>query len=168
MLKMQNEPLRSDRPGDVTITTCTLVSTTQASLAYCACHWVLRLLKIYLRHRRCTFAMVRSVRILRARKVARKRRDMSPDYLQVALQSALAKVRGMCSYHWRKKFCQRGYPSVYIVIQLGYLYDNAAAAKEAADVLTRELEIIVVDLTIIVTYTDTAFWTLASGEMIAS
>ena len=112
--------------------------------------------------------MGRSVRIVRARKVARKRRDMSPDYLQVALQSALAKVRGMCSYHWRKKFCQRGYPSVYIVIQLGYLYDNAAAAKEAADVLTRELEIIVVDLTIIVTYTDTAFWTLASGEMIAS
>ena len=110
--------------------------------------------------------MVRSVRIVRARKVARKRRDMSPDYLQVALQSALAKVRGMCSYHWRKKFCQRGYPSVYI--QLGYLYDNAAAAKEAADVLTRELEIIVVDLTIIVTYTDTAFWSLASGEMIAS
>ncbi len=111
--------------------------------------------------------MVRSVRFARARKVARKRRDMSPDYLQVALQSALEKVRGMCSYHWRKNFCQRGYPSVYMVVQLLHLYDNAAAAEEAVDVLTRELEIIVVDLTIIVTYGDTAFWTLVSGEMIA-
>jgi hypothetical protein len=119
------------------------------------------------RHQRSTIAMVRSVRIVRSRKVARKRRDMSPDYLQVALQSALAKVRGMCSYHWRKYFCQRGYPSVYMVVQLGHLYDNAAAAEAAVDVLTRELDDIVVDLTIIVTNCDTAFWTITSGEMIA-
>ena len=123
--------------------------------------------EIPLRHQRSTIAMVRGVPILRARKVARKRRDNSPDYCQVALQSALAKVRGMCSYHWRKKFCHRGYPSVYIVIQLGYLFDNSAAAEEAVDVLTRELEDIVVDLSIIVTYCDTAFWMCASGVEIA-
>jgi hypothetical protein len=127
----------------------------------------LQLKKMNSRHQRSTIAMARSVGIVRAQKVPRKRRDMSPDYLQVALQSALEKVRGMCSYHWRKKFCQLGYPSVYIVMQLGHLYDNAAAAEEAVDVLTRELESIVVDLTIIATYCDTAFWTCASGEMMA-
>jgi hypothetical protein len=124
-------------------------------------------MKAILRHHRCKIVMTRGVPVLRAHKVARKRRAMSPDYLQVALQTALKKVRGMCSYHWRKNFCRRGYPSVYIVIQLGYLYDNAAAAQDAVDALTRELDDIVSNLTIIVTYCDTAFWTLASGEMIA-
>jgi hypothetical protein len=124
-------------------------------------------MKAILRHHRCNIVMTRGVPVLRARKHARKRRAMSPDYLQVALQTALKKVSGMCSYHWRKKFCQRGYPSVYIVIQLGHLYDNAAAAEEALDALTQELEDIVSNLTMIVTYCDAAFWTCASGEMIA-
>jgi hypothetical protein len=82
---------------------------------------------------------------------------MSPDYVQVALQSALKKVTGMCAYHWRKKFCQHGIPSVYIVIQLGYLLDNITAAEAAIHVLTRELEDIGKDLIIIVTYCGAAF-----------
>ena len=101
--------------------------------------------------------MTRCVPVLRARKVARKRREMSPDYLQVALQSAMGKVRGICSYHWRKKFCQRGHPTVYIVIQLGYLFDNAAAAEAAIHVLKHELEEFVTSWTIIVTYSQATF-----------
>ncbi len=105
--------------------------------------------------------MVRGGFILRARKVARKRRDNSPDYCQVALQSALAQVKGMCAYHWRKKFSMRGYPSAYIVVKLGYPFDNATAAEETVGVLMRELDEIVEDLTVIVTYCDIAFWTCA-------
>jgi len=82
---------------------------------------------------------------------------MSPDYVQVALQSALKKVTGMCAYHWRKKFCQHGIPSVYIVIQLGYLFDNITAAEAAIHVLTLELEDMVKDMFIIVTYCNAAF-----------
>jgi hypothetical protein len=102
--------------------------------------------------------------IMRARKVARKRRAMSPDYLQVALQSALEKVRGICSYHWRKKFCQRGHPSVYIVIQLGHLLNNAAGAEAAMHVLKHELEEFVTSWTIIVTFTQEHFFALAMNE----
>ena len=102
--------------------------------------------------------------LMRARKVARKRRSMSPDYLQVALQSALEKVRGICGYHWRKKFCQRGHPSVYIVIQLGHLFDNAAAAEAAMHVLKHELEEFVTSWTIIVTFTQEHFCALATNE----
>ena len=102
--------------------------------------------------------------LMRARKVARKRRAMSPDYLQVALQSALEKVRGICAYHWRKKFCQRGHPSVYIVIQLGHLFDNAAGADAAMHVLKHELEECVTSWTIIVTFTQEHFFALARNE----
>jgi hypothetical protein len=127
---------------------------------------ILRLNIAISRHHGCTIVMTGGVPIMRARKVARKRRAMSPDYLQVALASALAKVRGMCSYHWRKKFSERGYPnaSVYIVIQLGYLSDNAAAAQAAVHVLTQELEDVVSDLTIIVALCDAAFWPCAMSE----
>jgi hypothetical protein len=123
-----------------------------------------RLKEVTYRHQSYSIDMTRGVRVLRAWKVARQRRAMSPDYLQVALQSALGKVRGMCKYHWRKKFCERGYPSVSIVIQLRHLYDNTAAADAAVHVLSQDLEDVVSSLSIIVTFCDAAFWPCVSNE----
>lgn len=65
--------------------------------------------------------MVRSLKIMRAYKVARQRRPMSPDQYQSALKAALDAVPGLRGYHWRKTFCKRGDASVSIIVLLGRL-----------------------------------------------
>ena len=56
-----------------------------------------------------------------------------------------------------------GYPSAYIVVQLGNGFDNAAAAEDTVDALTRELDETMGDLTVIVTWCDDAFRSCAFG-----
>jgi hypothetical protein len=110
----------------------------------------------------------RGVPIMRSRKVGRTRRAMSPDYYQIALQSLLANVRGVCAYHWSKTFGKCGYSAVRIVVRLHRGVDNAAAAEATVDSLMRELEVFVQDFAIMVTYSEAAFWSMVQLPTLAS
>ena len=96
----------------------------------------------------------------RAYKVARQRREMSPDQYQIALQTALQAIPGICGYYWRKSFCTRGDPSVRIIVMLGYGMETAAAAEAAVEILHRELDDMFANMSVVVTVSSTVFWTL--------
>jgi hypothetical protein len=102
--------------------------------------------------------MVRSLKIMRAYKVARHRREMSPDQYQSALKDALDTVPGLCGYYWRKTFCNRGHASVSIIVLLGYGFATAAAAEAAVQLLYRELEDMFCNMSVIVTHSARLFW----------
>lgn len=102
---------------------------------------------------------------MRACKVARQRRDMSPDQYQTALQTALQAIPGMCGYFWRKIFCSRGLPSVFIVVQLGWGYATSDAAEATVEMLKRDLDDMFVNMTVIVTHSCRAFWTLRASAL---
>ncbi len=104
--------------------------------------------------------MVRSLKIMRAYKVARQRRPMSPDQYQLALKAALDAVPGLRGYHWRKTFCKRGYASVSIIVLLGYGFETAAAAEAAKQLLLRELEDMFCNMSVVVTHKQRYFWNM--------
>jgi hypothetical protein len=79
---------------------------------------------------------------------------------QTALQIAILKIPGITGYYWRKTFCQRGDPSVRIIILLGSGCKTAAATHAAIDVLYRELEDIMVNMFVVVTHSRRAFWSM--------
>ncbi len=104
--------------------------------------------------------MVRSLKIMRAYKVARQRRPMSPDQYQSALKAALDAVPGLRGYHWRKTFCQRGHASVSIIVLLGYGFETAAAAEAATQLLLRELEDMFSNMSVVVTHSRRSFFNM--------
>ena len=101
--------------------------------------------------------MVRGVRVMRYRAQARQRWAMSPDLYQVALQTTLSSMLGVCGWHYHKIFPTRNFASVRIVILLGCGFDNEAAARDAVDYLLQELEDVIEIVSIVVTYSDYAF-----------
>ena len=105
-------------------------------------------------------AMSGRVKKMRAYKVVRQRRDMSPDLIQTALQTALQAIPGMCGYYWRKSFCKRGHPSVYIIVLLGYGFESGVAAQATVEILYRELDELFENMAVFVTHSSTAFWTI--------
>ena len=76
--------------------------------------------------------MVRGVRVMRYRALARQRRAMSPDLQQVALQTTLSSMVGVCGWHCHKIFPSGNFASVRVVILLDCGFDNDAAARAAA------------------------------------
>jgi hypothetical protein len=90
---------------------------------------------------------------------------MSPDQYQTALQTALQAIPGMCGYFWRKIFCSRGHPSVFIVVRLGSGYETVDAAEATVTVLERDLEDMFVNMTVIVTHSSRSFWTLRASTL---
>ncbi len=97
---------------------------------------------------------------MRAYKVARQRRPMSPDQYQTALKAALDSIPGVRGYHWRQTFCNRGLPSVRIIVLLGFGFRTAAAAEAAVRLLFRDLEDMFSNMAVIVTHSDTSFWSM--------
>jgi hypothetical protein len=97
---------------------------------------------------------------MRAYKVARQRREMSPDQYQTALQTALQAIPGICGYYWRKSFCKRGHPSVHIIVLLGYSIESHVAAEATVEMLYRELDELFVNMAVFVTHSSSAFWTM--------
>ncbi len=98
---------------------------------------------------------------MRALKLARQRRDLSPDQYRFALHSTIAlnnlTFKGMAAFRLRTMHSKRGYPSLQIII----LLDNSSAAAEAVELLS--LEFTEIDnLYIIVTYCDRTFWSICS------
>jgi hypothetical protein len=104
--------------------------------------------------------MIRKLTKLRAARVARQRRDSSPDMFHHVIQSALLKIPGITAYRWRKKWPVRGDPFLRIVVQLGHGYNTAAAIAAAVDTLQREIDLIE-DMQIVVTRCACAFRALA-------
>jgi hypothetical protein len=107
-----------------------------------------------------TIVMVRSLKIMRAYKVARQRRPMSPAQYQSALKAALDTIPGICGYHWRKIFCNRGHASVSIIVLLGCGFRTAAAAEAAVKLMFRELEDMFSNMAVVVTYSSRSFWNM--------
>ena len=104
--------------------------------------------------------MIRKLTKLRAVRVARQRRDNSPDMFYHVIQSALQQIPGITAYSWRKKWPVRGDPFLRIVVHLGHGYDTAAAIAAAVDTLDRGIDL-AVDMQIFVTACYCAFWALA-------
>ena len=100
------------------------------------------------------------VKKLRAYKLARQRRPMSPDMFQTALQSALQAIPGMCGYYWRKTFCARGHPSVHIVVLLGYGFESAVAVDATVAMLYRDLDDLFDNMAVFVTHSSNVFWSM--------
>jgi hypothetical protein len=89
---------------------------------------------------------------------------MSPEKI-MALRAALQAIPGMCSYYWQKIFCDRGHPSVHIIVCLGYGFEHDDAAEVAIEMLKRDMEGIFVNMTVIVTHSEKSFWTLRASAM---
>jgi hypothetical protein len=106
------------------------------------------------------WAMKRSLKLQRAVRVARQRRDNSPDMFHHVIQSALQQIPGITAYRWRKKWAVRGDPFLRIVVHLGHGYNTEAAIAAAVDTLVREIDL-VEDMQIFVTACYCAFWALA-------
>ena len=104
--------------------------------------------------------MKRTLKLQRPVRVARQRRDHSPDMFHHVIQSALQQIPGITAYRWRKKWPVRGDPFLRIVVQLGHGYNTAAAIAAAVDTLVREIDL-AVDMQIFVTACYCAFWALA-------
>ena len=100
------------------------------------------------------------VKKMRAYKVARQRRPISPDLFQTALQTALQAIPGMCGYYWRKTFCARGHPSVHIVVLLGYGFESDVAVEATVAILYRDLDELFDNMAVFVTHSSTVFWTM--------
>jgi hypothetical protein len=113
-------------------------------------------------------AMTGGVKYMRALKVARSRREMSPDQFQMALHTALMAIPGMSSYGWRKSFCNRGHPSVRIVVLLGCGYRTAAAVQAVQSELYQQLHDMFALMCIVVTHNSRVFRTLTKWTMRAS
>jgi hypothetical protein len=101
--------------------------------------------------------MVRGVRVMRYRALARQRRAMSPDLQQVALQTTLSSMVGVCGWHCHKIFPSGNFASVRVVILLDCGFDNDAAARAAVDYVLQELEDVVEVVSVVVTFCDYAF-----------
>jgi len=104
--------------------------------------------------------MKRKLTKQRAVKVARQRRDNSPDMFHHVIQSAMQQIPGITAYRWRKKWPVRGDPFLRIVVHLGHGYNTKAAIAAAVDTLVREIDV-VEDMQIFVTACYCAFWALA-------
>jgi hypothetical protein len=111
--------------------------------------------------------MFGGVKILRARKTARTRRPMSPDQYQIALQSTIEQIHGVCGYFWSKRYCPRGEPSVRIVIQLGYMC-NAADAQAAVDFIFQELDEMMATLHVVVTLSVSHFMLMCAQPVLTA
>ena len=79
--------------------------------------------------------MVGGLRKMRAVKVARRRRDLSPDQYYYAVHAALARIQWR-SYQLRTTITVRGDISVRVVL----LLPRATARGAAAAILLREIE----------------------------
>ncbi len=79
--------------------------------------------------------MVGGLKKMRAVKVARRRRDLSPDLYYYAVHAALAKIQWR-SYQLRTTITVRGDPSVHVVL----LLPRTTAIGAAVAILLHEIE----------------------------
>ncbi len=107
--------------------------------------------------------MIRKLTKLRAVRVARQRRDNSPDMFHHVIQSALQQIPGITAYRWRKKWPVRGDTFLRIVVHLGHGYGTEAAIAAAVDTLVHEIDL-AADMQIYVTVCYCAFWALACSD----
>jgi hypothetical protein len=79
---------------------------------------------------------------------------------QIVLKATLEQIPGVCGYYYQKTFCNRGHPSVIVIVLLGF---NTAAAAEAALKKLRSIAGMFCNMAVVVTASDRSFWKMRAA-----
>jgi hypothetical protein len=79
------------------------------------------------------------------------------------LKATLEQIPGVCGYYYQKTFCNRGHPSVIVIVTLlGYGFNTAAAAEAALEKL-RCIAGMFCNMAVVVTASDRSFWKMRAA-----